>query len=143
MLLTVYSLTLFLSAFLLFWIQPLFGKMALPLLGGSPGVWNTAMLFFQLALLAGYSYVHIAVQIYQVLPAAIFARISALPGNSISDAHLEGLIQYAERSTWVVVAVDRDHLKIFSDGRRWQSLPQTSMRNIWTDDFSNILGALK
>jgi hypothetical protein len=51
--------TLFLSAFLLFWIQPLFGKMALPLLGGSPGVWNTAMLFFQLTLLVGYTYVHI------------------------------------------------------------------------------------
>jgi len=59
MLLPLFSLTLFLSAFLLFWIQPLFGKMALPLLGGSPGVWNTAMLFFQLALLAGYTYVHI------------------------------------------------------------------------------------
>ena len=59
MLLPLFSLTLFLSAFLLFWIQPLFGKMALPLLGGSPGVWNTAMLFFQLVLLAGYTYVHI------------------------------------------------------------------------------------
>jgi len=59
MLLLIFSLTLFLSAFLLFWIQPLFGKMVLPLLGGSPGVWNTSMLFFQLALLAGYTYVHI------------------------------------------------------------------------------------
>ena len=49
----------FTSAFLLFWVQPLFSKMVLPLLGGSPSVWNTAMMFFQLALLAGYGYAHL------------------------------------------------------------------------------------
>jgi len=54
----VFALTLLLSAFLLFLIQPLFGKMILPLLGGSPSVWNTAMLFFQVLLLAGYAYAH-------------------------------------------------------------------------------------
>ncbi len=48
----------FLSAFLLFWVQPLYSKMILPLLGGSPSVWNTAMMFFQLMLLAGYGYAH-------------------------------------------------------------------------------------
>jgi SAM-dependent methyltransferase len=47
---------LFVSAFLLFWIQPLVGKMVLPLLGGTPAVWNTCMLFFQVVLLAGYAY---------------------------------------------------------------------------------------
>ena len=46
------------GAALLFWVQPLFGKMALPLLGGSPSVWNTAMVFFQAMLLAAYAYVH-------------------------------------------------------------------------------------
>ena len=46
------------SAFLLFLIQPMFGKMAVPLVGGSPGVWTTAMLFFQTILLAGYAYAH-------------------------------------------------------------------------------------
>jgi len=49
---------IFTSAFLLFWVQPLYSKMVLPLLGGSPSVWNTAMMFFQLTLLAGYGYVH-------------------------------------------------------------------------------------
>ena len=44
--------TLFVSATLLFWIQPLFAKMVLPLLGGSPSVWNTALVFFQAVLLA-------------------------------------------------------------------------------------------
>ena len=50
--------TIFIGAVLLFWIQPLFTKMALPLLGGSPSVWNTAMVFFQAMLLAGYAYAH-------------------------------------------------------------------------------------
>ncbi len=54
----VYAVTLLLSAFLLFLVQPMFGKMILPLLGGSPSVWNTAMLFFQALLLAGYAYAH-------------------------------------------------------------------------------------
>jgi hypothetical protein len=54
----VYALTLFVSATLLFVVQPMFTRMALPLLGGSPAVWNTAQLFFQLALLTGYLYAH-------------------------------------------------------------------------------------
>ncbi len=51
-------LTLVLSAGLLFAVQPMFAKMALPLFGGSPAVWNTSMLFFQAALLLGYGYAH-------------------------------------------------------------------------------------
>jgi hypothetical protein len=53
----LFAVTLFLSAFLLFWVQPLAGKMVLPVLGGTPAVWNTCMLFFQGVLLAGYAYV--------------------------------------------------------------------------------------
>jgi hypothetical protein len=53
---------LFLNALLLFWVQPLFAKMVLPLLGGSPSVWTTCMLFFQAALLAGYAYSHVGLQ---------------------------------------------------------------------------------
>src|SRR5215210_4663001 len=52
----VFAVALFVSAFLLFWVQPLAGKMLLPLLGGTPAVWNTCMLFFQALLLAGYAY---------------------------------------------------------------------------------------
>src|SRR5262245_42482831 len=54
----LYSLTLFCSAFLLFQIQPIVGKMLLPKLGGTPAVWNTCMVFFQAVLLAGYAYSH-------------------------------------------------------------------------------------
>src|SRR5437773_1740498 len=55
----LFSATLFLSAFLLFVIQPMVAKMLLPVLGGSPAVWTTCMLFFQAALLAGYLYAHL------------------------------------------------------------------------------------
>lgn len=54
----VFTLTLTLSAGLLFWIQPMFAKMVLPMLGGAPAVWNTSMVFFQVSLLAGYAYAH-------------------------------------------------------------------------------------
>lgn len=55
----IYSLTLFISAFLLFWVQLWVGKLLLPLLGGAPGVWNTCMVFFQAILLLGYGYAHV------------------------------------------------------------------------------------
>jgi hypothetical protein len=49
---------LFTSAALLFWVQPMVARMLLPLLGGTPTVWNTCMVFFQATLLAGYAYAH-------------------------------------------------------------------------------------
>ncbi len=58
--LAVFASALFVSSLLLFWLEPMFVKMLLPLLGGSPGVWNTALVFFQGALLAGYAYAHLA-----------------------------------------------------------------------------------
>lgn len=61
-LLAVFAGTLFLSAMLLFSLQPMFAKMVLPLLGGSPGVWSVAMVFFQALLLAGYGYAHLLVR---------------------------------------------------------------------------------
>jgi hypothetical protein len=56
--LLLYALTLFVSAFILFLIQPIVGKIILPKLGGTPQVWNTCMVFFQMVLLAGYAYTH-------------------------------------------------------------------------------------
>ena len=57
-----YALTIFLSAFLLFLVQPLIAKQILPWFGGSASVWNTCMLFFQTLLLAGYAYADRSVQ---------------------------------------------------------------------------------
>src|SRR6476661_5401313 len=51
-----FALTSFVSAALLFSVQPMIAKLLLPLLGGTPSVWNTCMLFFQAVLLAGYGY---------------------------------------------------------------------------------------
>lgn len=59
--LAAFTLTTFLSAVLLFSVQPLFAKMVLPTLGGTPAVWAVALLFFQTALLAGYCYAHVLV----------------------------------------------------------------------------------
>jgi SAM-dependent methyltransferase len=56
--LLLYSVTIFLGAGLLFVVQPMVGKMVLPLLGGTPAVWSTCMVFFQAALLLGYAYAH-------------------------------------------------------------------------------------
>lgn len=55
----LYAVTIFLSAFLLFQVQPMVGKMVLPWFGGSAAVWSTCMLFFQLLLLLGYLYAHL------------------------------------------------------------------------------------
>jgi hypothetical protein len=54
-----YALTIFLSAFLLFQVQPLIAKYFLPWFGGTPAVWTTCLLFFQVLLLGGYSYAHV------------------------------------------------------------------------------------
>ena len=54
----LFAVTLFVSATLLFMVQPMVGKMILPLLGGSPAAWNTCMVFFQGLLLLGYLYAH-------------------------------------------------------------------------------------
>jgi hypothetical protein len=58
----LYASTIFMSAFLLFLIQPIVGKMLLPLYGGAPAVWNTCMMFFQAVLLLGYAYVHLSIK---------------------------------------------------------------------------------
>src|SRR5712691_669185 len=58
----LFATTIFVSALLLFLVQPMFTKMVLPRLGGAPTVWSVAMVFFQAALLAGYAYAHLLVR---------------------------------------------------------------------------------
>ena len=64
--LIIYLLTLFVSAVLLFWIEPMFAKMILPMLGSTPAVWNTCMLFYQAMLLLGYLYAHLTTTFMKV-----------------------------------------------------------------------------
>jgi len=58
----LYAVTIFLSAFLLFQVQPLIAKIILPWFGGSAAVWSASLLFFQLVLLAGYVYAHVSIR---------------------------------------------------------------------------------
>ena len=69
--LSLFAATLFASALLLFAVQPMFTKMVLPILGGSPSVWSVAMVFFQAALLAGYAYAHLLARTLPVGRAAL------------------------------------------------------------------------
>src|SRR3954452_22707731 len=57
-LVALFSATLFVSAFLMFLVEPMMARMVLPLLGGAPAVWNTCLVFFQTMLIAGYAYAH-------------------------------------------------------------------------------------
>src|SRR5215471_486446 len=59
LLLATFTAAIFVSAALLFLVQPMFTKMVLPRFGGSPSVWSVAIVFFQSALLAGYGYAHL------------------------------------------------------------------------------------
>ena len=54
----LFTLTILAGSFLLFLVQPMVARMALPRLGGAPNVWNSAMLVYQALLLAGYAYAH-------------------------------------------------------------------------------------
>ena len=63
LILVTYTAAIFLSALLLFSVQPLFTKMVLPRLGGSPAVWSVAMVFFQSLLLAGYVFAHVLMKL--------------------------------------------------------------------------------
>ncbi len=58
----LYAATIFLSAFLLFLVQPIIAKQILPWFGGSAAVWTTCVFFFQFLLLAGYAYAHAVVR---------------------------------------------------------------------------------
>lgn len=70
----IYGLVIFSSAFLLFQVQPLLGKMILPWFGGAAGVWIVCLLFFQVVLLLGYLYAHL---LTRILPARNQIRVHA------------------------------------------------------------------
>lgn len=77
----LFAVTSFASACLLFLLQPMFAKMVLPKLGGSPSVWNTCMVFYQTLLLAGYAYAHYATRWLGVRrQALVHLAVLGLPG---------------------------------------------------------------
>ena len=87
----LYAITIFLSSFLLFLVQPLIARLILPWFGGTAAVWTTCMLFFQCVLLAGYAYAHAATAklspreqaiLHTMLLAAAAATLPILPDAS-------------------------------------------------------------
>src|SRR5207237_10347111 len=74
----LFAVTLFVSATLLFLVQPMIAKMILPKLGGTPAVWNTCMVFFQAALLGGYTYAHATTKWLGVRKQALFHSVFLL-----------------------------------------------------------------
>lgn len=95
---SVFGLTLFLSAGLLFWVQPLIAKMLLPLLGGGPSIWNTCMVFFQASLLAGYSYSLLIAQKFSirwqiVLHASLLLAAAVVLPFTLSNRFVEYPVQ--------------------------------------------------
>src|SRR5687768_18615350 len=79
----LFAVTVFSSAALVFLVQPMVAKLVLPLLGGSPSVWNTSMAFFQFALLAGYFYAHLLQRLRSVRAQAI-AHVIALLAAAVA-----------------------------------------------------------
>lgn len=94
----VFALPIGLSAFLLFTVEPLVGRLMLPVFGGTPGVWTTALCFFQAVLLAGYLYGHISVTrlgalgppVHLVLAGLGFVALLIAP-TRIGELRLDGL----------------------------------------------------
>jgi hypothetical protein len=85
-----FAVTIFLSAFLFFWVQPLLGRFILPWFGGVPAVWSTCLLFFQTILLAGYAWAHCLLRIrsigIQVALQLSLCAVAALSLPLIPDA---------------------------------------------------------
>ncbi|CAN5395500.1 fused MFS/spermidine synthase [soil metagenome] len=101
----LFAVAIFTSAALVFVVQPMVTKLVLPMLGGSPSVWNTSMVFFQAALLAGYAYAHalqrvksmktqLAVHLALLLVAALFLplKINGLLGDPNPSAPIGWLL---------------------------------------------------
>ena len=94
----LYAATIFLSAFLLFEVQPMIAKFILPWFGGSAAVWSAALLFFQLVLLAGYLYAHCLIRyvpakaqmiLHTTLLAASLATLPIVPAMHWKPAGTE------------------------------------------------------
>jgi len=89
----LHAVTVFLSAFLLFQVQPLLSKWILPWYGGGPAIWTTCLVFFQSALFAGYAYAHLSERYFPrvlrpalhlvLLGAATLVSIAPVPPGSL------------------------------------------------------------
>ena len=95
----LFAITVFLAAALLFIVEPMFARMLLPALGGAPGVWNTAMVFYQVVLLAGYGGAHlIATRLAPRRQTVVQIILVALPVTLLPLGFADGWTPPAERN---------------------------------------------
>ncbi|RZJ39002.1 MAG: spermidine synthase, partial [Brevundimonas sp.] len=86
----LFALAIFTSASLVFVVQPMVTKLVLPMLGGSPSVWNTAMVFFQAALLAGYAYAHAVQRIGSIKTQVVIHLVLLTAAALFLPLHING-----------------------------------------------------
>jgi spermidine synthase/uncharacterized membrane protein YoaT (DUF817 family) len=100
----LFSLTLFLSAALMFAVQPMIGKMLLPLVGGTPSGWLVAMAFFQTALLIGYGLAAMAMRLPLIMHGAAVVALLLL-GLTVLPVQLDAAQFATDRSHFISVIV--------------------------------------
>lgn len=106
----LFATALFMSAALLFWVQPLVGKMLLPVLGGTPAVWNSCMLLYQCMLLAGYGYAMVAARKLSLRSQAVTQLVLLLSAAfllpvGISSTRLLSLDKNQHPVLWLLTAL--------------------------------------
>src|ERR1700742_707081 len=99
-LIAIYTVAIFLSAALLFAVQPMFTKMVLPRFGGSPSAGSVAMVFFQGILLLGYAYADVLTRFVRG-PLALFVHLAVMLGGAI-------FLPIAIASGWGLPPPDRE-----------------------------------
>ena len=158
LILTLYAVTVFFSATLLFAVQPMFARMALPLLGGSANVWNTALVFYQATLLAGYVYADVSTRLLGVRRQAIvhlgvliaplpyqapdqlyrlYTQPSAVDGDDdmLSLVELDNISAHSQ-SVGAVIVSGLYRSTTYTDGR----ISEPWRNALVSVDFLNVLG---
>jgi len=160
----IFAISIFLSAFLLFQIQPMIGKFILPWFGGTPAVWSTTMLFFQVLLTGGYAYaywligrvksnrksvIHIALSVFALLVVAVlaFTWISPItPPATLKPADVSSPV--LDIFKLLVISVGLPYFILASNGplmQAWFShiYPQGSYARLYAlSNLGSLLGLL-
>jgi hypothetical protein len=151
----IYATTIFLSAFLLFQVQPMIAKMILPWFGGSTAVWVTCMLFFQVGLLAGYVYAHAMIRYLRprvqswVHALLLVASLAALPlgpaaqwkptGAEDPAWHIICLLTVSVGLPYLLLSATTPLIQAWYAGRFRSALPY---RLFALSNFASLLGLL-
>lgn len=151
-----FAVTLFVGAALLFVVQPMFAKMVLPLLGSAPAVWNTCLVFYQAALLAGYLYAHLSLKwLGPQRQAALHLLLLCVPWTVLPIGVADGwlpppdafpvpwlwmLLSVSVGLPFLVVSASTDATDVVqSDGRAGSSGPLFSLRGQQSGEFAGVV----